>query len=78
MLTHYSGGGWAGLIFVILLFLGIAAVRAAICHFECPHCGNKFKISVPKYIFTIHMLNKRLMKCPKCGKSEYLPPIISR
>ena len=76
MLTHYAGSGLAGLFLVILLVLIFAVIRSVICHFECPHCGNKFKVSIPKYIFTMHMLNRRLVKCPTCGKSEYLPPII--
>lgn len=62
--------GW---IFVIVVLV-FAVFRALKTHFVCPKCGGSFKAGVFKYIFTIHLLGKRMVKCPYCGHNELMKP----
>lgn len=45
--------------------------------FHCIHCGNVFKKSYFKWLFTtvFHTFTKRLTKCPKCGKKSWMKPL---
>lgn len=62
-----------GLIIVVVVLV-FAAFRAVKTHFNCPKCGKSFKVSVLNYIFTIHLMNKRMVKCPNCGHTELMAP----
>ncbi|EKQ57568.1 MULTISPECIES: hypothetical protein [unclassified Clostridium] len=62
--------GWIIIIAVLILVI----FRALKTHFVCPKCGENFKISIFKYIFTIHLLGKRMAKCPNCGHIEFFIP----
>ncbi|HEX3044596.1 MAG TPA: hypothetical protein VHY08_07560 [Bacillota bacterium] len=62
-----------GLIIVVLV-LGFAVFRAITTHFICPKCGASFKVGIFNYIFTLHAMNKRMVKCPNCGHTELLAP----
>ncbi|AGF54379.1 DNA-directed RNA polymerase subunit RPC12/RpoP [Clostridium saccharoperbutylacetonicum] len=59
---------------IIVMVLIFAAFKALKTHFVCTKCGKNFKIGIMKYIFTIHILGKRLVKCPECGHIELLLP----
>lgn len=37
----------------------------------CPNCGHTFMISTAKDFLSPHWFNKKLLKCPKCGKSSW-------
>ena len=39
--------------------------------FECNNCGHKFVPSFSAYVFGIHTLTRRHLKCPKCGKRTW-------
>lgn len=44
-------------------------------YFVCPHCGNKFKASTKKLMLTPHVMDEINLKCPKCGKKNYMKMI---
>ena len=44
------------------------------CHFVCPFCGNKFKPSVLRLVFSMNALNGKVLKCPACGDETYMEP----
>lgn len=66
------------LIIIIICLVLIAniiriAYKSARYHFECPNCGEHFKVSFTKYFFTAHFFGGRCeVKCPKCGKHNML------
>lgn len=39
--------------------------------YECKCCSHRFKPSLCAYIFGIHTLTTRLLKCPECGKNSF-------
>lgn len=60
-----------GLIIVIVA-LAFTVFRALKTHFVCPKCGSNFKVSVFRYVFTIHLFGRRMEKCPSCGHIGFL------
>lgn len=68
------------IIAVVVLIIIFNAIRIAIKssshHFQCPGCGESFQVSFLKYMFTAHGFDgKCSVTCPKCGKTDMLPPI---
>ena len=37
----------------------------------CPHCQTEFKPKPYHVYVTVHYLNKRIAKCPHCGKKSF-------
>ena len=37
----------------------------------CPHCNTEFKPKPHQLYVTIHMGNKRIAKCPNCGRKGF-------
>lgn len=62
--------GWI-IVAAVLIF---AVFRALKTHFVCPKCGAAFKANVLQYIFTIHVVNERMVTCPKCGHTSLMAP----
>lgn len=44
-------------------------------HFKCPNCGLEFKPEILKMIFATNEGPGKMIKCPKCGKKDYMEPI---
>ena len=68
------------IIAVIVVIIVVNVIRIArkssSHHFECPNCGEHFQESFSKSFFTAHSLGgKYSVKCPKCGKTNSLPPM---
>ncbi len=56
---------------VILVFVAIffaAKVDYETGVYECRKCGHTFKPTFKAYIFGMHSLTTRYLKCPECGK----------
>jgi len=68
------------LIIVIVIVSVIRIARKSSSHhFECPDCGEHFQVSFSKSFFTAHSLGGSYsVKCPKCGKTNALPPLDGR
>lgn len=66
---------------VVLVILSAAAFINAIAvaimidygngEYECKKCGRKFKPSLMAYLFGMHTLTKRYLKCPNCGERSF-------
>jgi len=60
---------------ILIVALVFVVFRAVKTHFICPKCGASFKVSIFKYVFALHVMGSRLVKCPNCGHTELLTPI---
>ncbi len=57
---------------IIILGVGVCCVLTVDAGvYECPACGEKFVPSMKDFIGGAHMLTKRKLKCPKCGKKSF-------
>ena len=56
------------------LALAFVVVRALTTRFVCPDCGTDIRLNFFEYLFRPHMLGKRMVKCPECGRSKFLAP----
>ncbi len=61
-----------GVIVVVGLVIAFAAFRAYSTHFICPKCGTSFRVNPLIYIVSAHSFNKRLVKCPNCGRKDFM------
>ena len=59
------------LIFLIVGLFGLVILDVNIGYFECAECHERFIPSIKDYIFGMHTLKKRKLKCPKCGKKTW-------
>lgn len=39
--------------------------------YECPKCGSVFKPTLGEYVWGVHTLTKRRLKCHECGKKSF-------
>ncbi len=46
--------------------------------FECPHCGERFVPTTMAYVFSVHGINWRRLRCPKCHKMGNCKKKLSR
>ena len=60
---------------VLAVVITFGVIRSKTTHFECANCGEHFQVNIFKYLFTTHGGGKRYVKCPKCEKGDYLPPL---
>lgn len=57
---------------IIILGIGVCCVLTVDAGvYECPACGEKFVPSMKDFIGGAHMLTRRKLKCPKCGKKNF-------
>ena len=57
---------------IIILGVGVCCVLTVDAGvYECPACGEKFVPSMKDFIGGAHMLTRRKLKCPKCGKKNF-------
>lgn len=65
----------------VILFGGIYVVvhdQRNIGYYKCPECNNYFIPPMKEYILSPHTVNKRLLKCPQCGKEIYCKKVMSK
>ena len=46
--------------------------------YECKHCGERFVPTMNAYLFAVHTLTTRRLKCPKCGKKSFCKKRLSK
>ena len=51
---------------MVILIVGISSEI-----FECPECGTKFAATPSAYVWGMHTMTKRRLKCPHCGKKSW-------
>ena len=69
---------------VIALVLLVCGITVAIAldldagAFECPHCGERFVPTATAYVFAMHGITWRRLRCPKCHKKGFCRKKLSR
>ena len=58
-------------ILVIVAIYFLAKVDYETGVYECRNCSHVFKPTFTAYIFGMHTLTTRYLKCPECGKSTW-------
>ena len=59
------------LIFIFVGLFGLVLLDVNIGYFECAECHERFIPSIKNYVFGMHTLRKRKLKCPICGKKTW-------
>lgn len=59
------------LIFIFVGLFGLILLDVNIGYFECAECHERFIPSIKDYVFAMHTLKKRKLKCPICGKKTW-------
>ena len=59
------------LIFIFVGLFGLVLLDVNIGYFECAECHEGFIPSIKDYVFGMHTLKKRKLKCPICGKKTW-------
>lgn len=68
---------FACLQFAAGLYIAVAMDRDA-GYFKCKACGEAFKPSWGAYILAPHIITRRWLRCPKCGKVTACRHVMSR
>lgn len=63
---------------MIIGIAGLVVLDANVGYFECDECHERFAPSVKEYVFSLHSLTKRKLKCPKCGKTSWCSKRMSK
>lgn len=58
-------------IFIFVGLFGLILLDVNIGYFECAECHERFIPSIKDYVFGMHTLKKRKLKCPICGKKTW-------
>ena len=58
-------------IFIFVGLFGLVLLDVNIGYFECAECHERFIPSIKDYVFAMHTLKKRKLKCPMCGKKTW-------
>ena len=58
-------------IFIFVGLFGLILLDVNIGYFECAECHERFIPSIKDYVFAMHTLKKRKLKCPICGKKTW-------
>lgn len=57
------------LLVVGTVFISILDIQTG--YYECPHCHERFSLTLREYLLSEHTFTKRRLKCPKCGKISW-------
>ena len=68
--------GMSVIIFIIGIIIGLL-IDYSLGGYRCKDCGTIFVPSLTEYIFSIHTITKRKLKCPKCNKSSFCDRILN-
>ena len=64
---------------IIITGIGIACVLEKDAGvYECRHCGERFVPTMGAYLWGVHTITTRRLKCPKCGKKSYCKKRLSK
>lgn len=58
-------------IFIFVGLFGLVLLDVNIGYFECAECHERFIPTIKDYVFGMHTLRKRKLKCPICGKKTW-------
>lgn len=64
-------------IFAVGLYTAMQGERT-IGYYKCPKCNEKFTPSFKEYIFGLHILSARKLRCPSCSVKSYCKKVMSK
>lgn len=64
------------LAFCAVSVLALAKWSADTTGYECPSCKHQFEISMRTALLTPHVWDKKLLRCPACGKRDWAQAVI--
>ncbi len=59
---------------VIIFILGLSVaicIDYNLCVYKCRNCGHEFKPTLKAYLWSVHTVTSRYLKCPDCGKKSF-------
>ena len=59
---------WVWALIILILLGWIVSWHCRYFGYECDKCGHKQTITFIKEFLTINLLNRKYLKCEKCGK----------
>lgn len=63
---------------VIISGIGVAVVIDQDAGaYECPKCERRFQPSMKEYVWSVHTIKKRKLKCPYCGETNYCRKVLT-
>jgi len=68
--AHYDVSWFVIAVPVIIIFI-VAHIYIMSGTYVCPECGTHFKPKWYQFSAYVHFMGKRLIKCPKCKKTNY-------
>ncbi len=60
-----------GIAAFLLSFAAAVALDYSVGGYECKKCGHRFKPTLGAYIWGIHTIRTRRLKCPHCGEKSF-------
>lgn len=69
--------GIACMIFAVGLVVAMEGERT-IGYYKCKNCNELFIPAFAAYVFGMHMLTTRHLKCPHCGKKSWCKKVLSK
>ncbi|MDH7576450.1 MAG: hypothetical protein QHH75_01265 [Bacillota bacterium] len=79
LIPFRSPAGFLGWLFLTAggLFL-LVRWHARNTAYICPKCGHFFMISAMEDFLSPHMIDQKLLKCPKCGKRSWCQAVSAK
>lgn len=62
--------------FCLMSTLALAKRHNDTYGYECPFCKCRFEISLGTALSTPHIWNKKLLRCPSCGKRGWTQEVV--
>ena len=59
---------WIWFLIILILLAWIVSWHCRYFGYECDKCGHKQTITFIKEFLTINLVNRKYLKCEKCGK----------
>ena len=62
-------------VIIVVVALVLTGKHITSQQYVCPECGEKFYPNFWKAMFSVHMNDNRVLKCPYCGRKGFCPPV---
>ena len=62
---------WYVIAIALVLAFVLVYMRLLSQTYICPHCKEEFKAKWYQFSVSIHYMDKRMLKCPKCNKRSF-------
>lgn len=63
------------ILLAVVFSLLIANWRTQNFDYQCEKCGARFNLQPLIAVFSLHMMGKKFVKCPNCGRWCWVSPI---